>query len=141
MNEEVQDAAEDAMDAIAKHYDRETLLLSTRMPPMNTGQAELADYLEDLRFGDADTRKKAADKLDDYPGTQAVAALVNILINDDNDDVREEAAKTLGKLGDRMARAIRSPSFPRVFAASSRTSSLSSLMRIFTRAATACVPG
>ncbi|MBN2212331.1 MAG: HEAT repeat domain-containing protein [Sedimentisphaerales bacterium] len=103
INEEVQDAAEDAMDAIAKHYDRSTLLLSPQTPPMNTGLAELAEYLEDLRFGDDKTRKKAADKLDDYPGTQTVAALINVLINDYDDEVREEAAHSLGKLGDRAA--------------------------------------
>lgn len=70
---------------------------------MNNGKVQLADYLEDLRFGDAEVRQKAADKLDDYEGGQPVAALINILINDPVSDVREQAAKTLGKIGDRMA--------------------------------------
>ncbi len=103
MNEDVRKAAQDAMDAIAKHYDRNTLIANRLVPPMNTGEPELAEYLEDLRYGDSEVRKKAADKLDKYPGTQTVAALQNILINDYDDDVREEAAESLGKLGDRMA--------------------------------------
>ncbi len=34
---------------------------------------------------------------------QSVAALIDALINDPQPDVREQAAKSLGKIGDRMA--------------------------------------
>ena len=32
-----------------------------------------------------------------------MAALINALVNDSSDDVRDEAAESLGKIGDRMA--------------------------------------
>ena len=92
-----------AADEIARKADIESLLLTDPMPQMNYGEAKLAEYLEDLRYGSSSERKHAAEKLDDYKGTQPVAALINAMINDRDDDVREEAAESLGKIGDRMA--------------------------------------
>ena len=42
------------------------------MPPMNRGEAKLAKFLEELRFGRAQIREDAAEELDDYKGSQAV---------------------------------------------------------------------
>jgi len=94
--------AKQAAEAIANRAGRDSLYVSPRRPPMNTGDAKLGDRLQDLRFGDAKTRRDAAGDLHDYPGTQAVAALIDALVNDRDSDVRQEAAKTLGKIGDRM---------------------------------------
>ena len=92
-----------ALRTIEDSVDEDDLYVSPVMPPMNQGKEKLGQYLEDLRFGSAGTRKKAAKKLDDYRGTQAAAALINAFVNDRSDDVREEAAESLGKIGDRMA--------------------------------------
>ena len=106
------------MDAVSDHLLRKALIKATQsiegsvetrelyvgriMPPMNHGKKRLGRYLENLRFGSAGTRKRAAKKLDAYASTQAVAGLINALVNDSNDDVREEVAESLGKIGDRM---------------------------------------
>ena len=38
-----------------------------------------------------------------YKSTRAVGALVDALINDNNESVREQAAQSLGKIGDSLA--------------------------------------
>lgn len=82
---------------------QEQIYVSERFPPMNEGKPELGHYLEDLRLGSADQRRQAAKELSHYIGTQAVAALINNLINDPDESVREETAESLGKISDRMA--------------------------------------
>lgn len=101
--ETVRLAALAGADTIKAQTDESLLYVSPKMPPMNTGKPKLGEYLEDLRYGSREQREHAVKKLDDYRGTQSVAALINVLINDPVDEVREEAAETLGKLGDRMA--------------------------------------
>jgi len=71
--------------------------------PMNTGDEKLAEYMTDLRYGNADDRADAAEDLDNEKGMQAVAALINAVVNDKDAKVRREAAASLGKIGDRMA--------------------------------------
>lgn len=100
---EVRDAAEQAAQAIVEYVGQDKLSVSSRWPEMTTPDDQLGVYLEDLRFADAKQREKAAGKLHDYPGTQTVAALIDAMINDANEEVREEAAESLGKVGDRMA--------------------------------------
>ncbi len=102
-DDDVRASAEQAISTLQARVDKDNLRLSRRMPPMNEGREELALYLEDLRYGDADTRKKTAEKLRNFQGTQAVAGLINALMNDPYDEVRENAAESLGKIGDRMA--------------------------------------
>jgi len=103
LDEEVRVAAEAAAATIKAQVEEEELYVSPKMPPMNTGDEKLGQYLEELRFGNAEIRKEAANKMEGYPGTQTVTALVDMLINDAADEVREEAAESLGALGDRMA--------------------------------------
>lgn len=103
MDDSVRTAAEQAVAKLEQRHGTGNLPLSPNMPPMNSGREQMADYLEDLRLGDAEVRQKAADKLDGFEGGQTVAALINVLVNDSVSDVRKEAAKSLGKLGDRMA--------------------------------------
>jgi hypothetical protein len=102
-DEECHQAAQKAARSIEEKLGRDKISVSSQMPPMNRGDKKLLGYLEDLRFGQTDIRKHAADKLRDCKGTQAVAALIDTLINDDNEGVREEAAESLGKMGDHMA--------------------------------------
>ena len=103
-DEEVVAAATEAAEIIkAKVSEEELPVVSAEMPPMNTGEEILGQYLEELRFGEAGVRKSAADKLGNYPGTQSVTALVDTLINDAHIGAREEAAESLGQIGDRMA--------------------------------------
>ena len=102
-SDEVRPSAEQALNRLQAQVDNDQLRLSPRMPPMNQGEEDLALYLEDLRYGDADARKKAAEKLRDFQGTQSVAGLINALMNDPYAHVRENAAESLGKIGDRMA--------------------------------------
>jgi len=101
-SETVQQAAQAAAENIGKAHDTDKLYVTPEFPPMNNGKENLATYMEQLRFGSDDERKKAAKKLQDYPGTQAVTALINVLINDPDKDVRKEAAHCLGEIGDRM---------------------------------------
>jgi len=82
--------------------------LSAELPkestlPMNTGDEKLAEYMTDLRYGDAGDRADAAEDLDREKGMQAVAALINTVMNDKDAKVRKEAASSLGQIGDRMA--------------------------------------
>ena len=100
--ESVRDAARAAAQKIAESYDLHKPQVA-KFPPMNQGKMELGEYLEDLRLGGTSVRQKAAKKLRDHAGTQAVAALINALINDPDAKVREEAAESLGKMADRMA--------------------------------------
>lgn len=72
-------------------------------PPMNNGLTELAVYLENLRFGNPLVREEAADKLSNTHGTQAVVALINTTMNDNDPAVREEAAESLGEIKDHLA--------------------------------------
>ena len=102
-DERVREKADEAIEQIHKRADDKQLYLSRRMPPMNEGKKKLPEHLEDLRYGDQKTRREAADELKEYHGTQAVAALINVLINDPSDDVRERAIESLGEIGDRMA--------------------------------------
>ena len=101
--EDVRQAAQKAAERIKNLHGEEKLYVSPKMPPMNEGIVELGIYLEDLRYGTAELRRKAADKLQEYKGTQSVAALLDALVNDADEKVREEAAESLGDLGDRMA--------------------------------------
>ncbi len=94
---------EAAAERIRVTAGEENLYVSPKMPPMNQGDEKLGQYLEELRYGDATVREEAADALEKYPGTQTVAALINILINDINSQVREEAAESFQKIRDRMA--------------------------------------
>ncbi|MCP4711101.1 MAG: HEAT repeat domain-containing protein [Planctomycetes bacterium] len=96
-------AAEAAMAQIKLIAGEDSVYVSPKMPPMNTGDVELGQHLEALRFGDDPSRKEAADNLAGYPGTQSVAALIDTLMNDARDNVREASAESLGKLGDRIA--------------------------------------
>lgn len=102
---QVQEAAQKASAIIKSTIETEGLYVyvSSVFPPMNEGKVELAQYLEDMRFGSEDVRKDAAKEMADHKGTQVTAALLNVLINDNNDDVRKETAESLGKIGDRMA--------------------------------------
>ena len=61
---------------------KQQMYVSTIFPPMNQGNPELGGLLEALRFGTAKERKDAADDLSDHRGTQAVAALINVMVND-----------------------------------------------------------
>ena len=92
-----------AAERIRTTVGEENLYVSPKMPPMNQGDEKLGQYLEELRYGNAKAREEAADALEKYPGTQTVAALINILINDYNSQVREEAAESFQKIRDRMA--------------------------------------
>ena len=101
--ESAKSAAEAAMGQIKLKAGEESVYVSPKMPPMNTGDMELGQHLEALRFGDDQSRKEAADNLRGFPGTQSVAALIDTLMNDGRDNVRETSAKSLGELGDRLA--------------------------------------
>jgi len=71
---------------------------------------DLKKWINLLEFGDKGERKKAAKKLGKYPyNKKAEAALIEALLCDPSDDVREEAAKSLGKIGSsrRALRALR----------------------------------
>ena len=100
--ETVRAAAQKAADALAQKTGQK-LPSSVRVPPMNDGKLQLAEYLEDLRFGKPDQREHAVEKLAGYQGTQPAAALIDAVINDYAKDVRKEAAKSLGKIGDYLA--------------------------------------
>jgi HEAT repeat protein len=102
---QMQEAAQKASEIIKKTIETEGLYVyvSSVFPPMNDGKEELAQYLEDMRFGSDDVRGNAAKEMVNHKGTQVTAALLNTLINDDNDGVRKEAAESLGQIGDRMA--------------------------------------
>ena len=102
-DEKVQEAARESANGIKEAVGDRELSVSSVFPPMNQGKPELAEYLEDIRFGTASTREEAVKKLAKHEGTQAVAALINTLINDPEGDVREEAAESLGIIGDRIA--------------------------------------
>ncbi len=97
------EAATVAVQNIRDKMGQEQIYVSERFPPMNEGKPELGRYLEDLRLGSADQRRHAAKELRHYIGTQAVAALINTLINDPDEKVREETAESLAKITDRMA--------------------------------------
>jgi HEAT repeat protein len=97
------EAATIAVQNIKDKMGQEQIYVSERFPPMNEGKPELGRYLEDLRLGSADQRRHAAKELRHYIGTQAVAALINTLINDPDESVREETAESLGKITDHMA--------------------------------------
>ena len=101
---QVQEAAQKASAIIKNTIETEELYVyvSSVFPPMNDGKVELAQYLEDMRFGSEDVRKDAAKEMANHEGTQVTAALLNVLINDNNDDVRKETAESMGKIGDRM---------------------------------------
>jgi|GEM_PF-3461064 len=101
-DELVRDASEGAALEIKKSVDDSQLYISPVQPPMNQGNPELGECLEDLRFGSVNERENAAEDLKKEQGTQAVAALINALINDSDGEVREEAADTLAKIGDRI---------------------------------------
>ncbi|MBN1844436.1 MAG: HEAT repeat domain-containing protein [Sedimentisphaerales bacterium] len=101
--DEVRLAAETAANQIKALAGDKEIYVSPKMPPMNDGNEELGLYLEDLRYGDSKVRQEAADKLEDFKGTQPAAALLNALVNDVDAKVREEAAESLAKIGDRMA--------------------------------------
>ena len=96
-------AAEAAMAQIKLTAGEDSVYVSPKMPPMNTGDVELGQHLEALRFGDDESRKEAAENLSAFGGTQSVAALIDTLLNDARDNVREASAESLGKLGDRIA--------------------------------------
>ena len=100
---DVRQAAASAAESIESASTEDELYLSPYTPPMNYGQTKIVEYLEDLRFGNAKTRKHAADKLDNHRGSQTVAALVNAIVNDPDKSVRKTAADSLGEIGDRMA--------------------------------------
>jgi hypothetical protein len=106
-DEDVAEAAREAAEVIADEHDDDELTVSERWPEMTDPDADdlakYGEYLEILRFGNANEREKAAGKLHDFPGTQTVAALIDAMINDANEEVREEAAESLGKVGDRLA--------------------------------------
>lgn len=102
-DDSVKVAATNAAEQIKAKNNAEDLYVSSSMPPMNAGSEKLGKYLMNLRYGTVDERRDAADDLDSQPGTQAVAALINALLNDNDDEVRENAAESLGKIGDRMA--------------------------------------
>jgi len=97
------EAATIAVQNIRDKAGQKRIYVSEYFPPMNEGKPELGRYLEDLRLGSADQRRHAAKELRHYIGTQAVAALINTLINDPDEKVREETAESLAKITDRMA--------------------------------------
>lgn len=99
---EVRTAIDEAMKTIKEKAGSEIPIIS-RIPPSRHGTQKLADHLDDLRYGRAEVRETAVEKLRFYKDTRAVAALINALINDPDEEVREEAAASLGEIGDRMA--------------------------------------
>jgi len=99
---EVRTAIDGAMKTIKEKAGSEIPSVS-KIPPSRHGTQKLSDYLDDLRYGRAEARETAVEKLRSYKDTRAVAALINALINDPDEEVREEAATSLGKIGDRMA--------------------------------------
>lgn len=103
IDEHVRDTAEHSARKIEEGIDVEGLHVSDVFPPMNQGDERLGEYLEDLRFGSRLIREHAAENLVEHRGTQAVAALINVLINDCDTDVRLAAARSLRGMGDRMA--------------------------------------
>ena len=103
MDADVRDTAEHSTRKIEEQIDTELLHVSDVFPPMNQGDEQLGEYLEDLRFGSSLIRQAAAERLVAHRGTQAVAALINVLINDYDADVRLAAAQSLGEMGDRIA--------------------------------------
>jgi HEAT repeat protein len=102
-NPVVRKASEVALEEIKYANDEAVLPESIEYLRMNDGRLKLGDYLETLRFGRADQRERAARRLGDFKGTQTSAALIDSLINDPDEYVRDEAASQLYKLGDRMA--------------------------------------
>lgn len=99
---EVCDAIDNAIKSIKEKTGSEIPHIS-KMPTSRHGTQKLADYLEDLHYGGAETRETAVKNLRSYKDTRAVAALINTLINDPDKKVRKEAAESLGEIGDRMA--------------------------------------
>ena len=99
----VRETAEHSARQIEEDIDAELLHVSSVFPPMNQGDERLGEYLEDLRFGSRLIRERAAEKLVEHRGTQAVAALINVLINDYDTDVRLAAARSLSEMDDHMA--------------------------------------
>ena len=92
------------MEKLQKEHDQEKLEVSEEeMPPLNAGPDDLSYRLVQLRFSLAQQRKKIVSKLNDYPGTRTAAALINVLINDDSETVRKEAAQILDNFNDKMA--------------------------------------
>lgn len=67
------------------------------------GAQKLPDYLENLIFGKSKIRRDAVQKLARYKSNRSVGALINCLINDSDEDVREAAAESLAQIGDEMA--------------------------------------
>jgi len=102
-DEKVKLAAQQESKILKEKAKAQKIYVGEVFPPMNTGEVKLGEYLEDLRFGEDHQREKAAEKLAKYQGTQTTAALIDTLINDEKGDVREEAAESLGELGDKMA--------------------------------------
>ena len=73
------------------------------IPAFQHGTQRIKVYLEDLRYGKAESREEAVQKLSKYQDTRVVAALMSVLINDPDKHVRKEAARSLGRIEDRMA--------------------------------------
>ena len=100
---DVQAAAVAAAEQIESLAETDELYVSRPPIQSHSDYEKLLGYLEDLRYGSADRRDRAAEKLARFGHTQATAALINTLVNDRDKDVRKEAAESLGKIADRMA--------------------------------------
>ena len=99
----VRKASEVAIEEIKYLNDPESLPEEIDYLFLNDGRMKLGDYLETLRFGRADQRERAVRRRGDYKGTQTSVALIDAMINDPDEYVREEAAKQLFELGDGAA--------------------------------------
>jgi len=103
IDDHVREMSEYSARRIEDGIDAEVLHVSPVFPPMNQGDERLGEYLEDLRFGSWLIRRDAAQKLGEHRGTQAAAALINVLTNDSDTDVRLAAVRSLSTMGDRIA--------------------------------------
>lgn len=100
---EVRKAAKQAAQTIKNSTEPRKIFHYDQSPAMQHGTQKLATYIAEVRYGRRNVRKKAVKAMNKYHSTRAVAALIDVLINDSSESVREEAAQSLGKIGDAMA--------------------------------------
>ena len=102
-DEQVRESAFNGAKHIKEINGSTFLIIREKYPPMNLGKDTLGERLELLRFGTEHQRRIASSQLCENKGTQTVAALINVAINDSDHRVRKEAIESLGKIGDIMA--------------------------------------